>query len=494
MRHAQDYPSLNALRKKDAAEAVNVATKSTGQSHAHSPAGNPLAVRKLKRRRRGKTALRVTALSIALLLVASTVFAARLLTVDGVFGAHPNGFFAGLAALFGNSQPLNGENNDRVNILLLGYGGQGHDGPNLTDTIELASIKPSTHEVSLLSIPRDLYVDIPGFGSSKLNSAFAFGEENKVPGGGAAVAIKTLEQITGQSIPYYVTVDFKGFEQIVDKLAGIDVTIPRSFYDNLHRIQYDAGLKHFDGKSALYFVRARYVDGPEGGDFARAGRTQLIAKAIREKALALNPVADVGTITGILQSLGAHVRTNLQLPELRRVYEIVHDVPVDSILSRVIDDEETKLVYGDSRPMGGINASVLVASDPTFQAIHDYVAHVFDPLPPAAEPATIEVDNGTATRGIASVFVAELPTFAPKVTVLNATNADRSDYTESFIVDLSGGKRPQTVKLLQERLKAKGVNARVLPTGRYPTQSTADLVLVLGKDFADAIKTPTQSQ
>ena len=112
--------------------------------------------------------------------MASTVFAARLLTVGGPFGSQPNGFFAGLSALFGNSQALNGECNDRVNILLLGYGGQGHDGPLLTDTIELVSIKPSTHEVSMLSIPRDLYVDIPGFGSSKLNSAYSFGEDNQV--------------------------------------------------------------------------------------------------------------------------------------------------------------------------------------------------------------------------------------------------------------------------------------------------------------------------
>lgn len=485
MRHGQDYPSLDALRKKDAGQAAPAAAP----THTAAIVGNPLAVRKLKRRQRSRTALRVGVLSIALMLVAGTVFGARLLTTDGLFGQKQDGFFASLAALFGNSQPLQGENDDRVNILVLGRGGQGHDGPNLTDTMELVSIKPSTKEVSMLSIPRDLYVEVPGFGYTKLNSAFALGEDNQVEGGGAAVAVATIEQITGQEIPYYVTLDFKGFEQIVDNFGGVDVEIPRTFYDTLHAIQYEAGPTHFDGKQALYYVRARYTD-VDGGDFKRAERAQLVVTSLRSKALTLNPVGDLGTITTLLQSLGDHVRTNLQLPEIRRVYELVHDVAPESILTRVIDDEETKLVYGDSRPMGGINASVLVPNDQTWDEIHRYVASVFEPAPPEAEVSTIEVHNGTDVTGIAATFVAELPELAPNCTVLNATNADREDYDQTFIVDETGGKRPQTVELIRQHLATLGIEVRVITAARYDYPTSADLILVLGSDYADATQDP----
>ena len=478
----KSYPRLDALRKKDADSAVTQATASSKPPLA----SNPLVVKKLKRARGKRTVLKVALVAVALMLVSGTVFGARMLTVgNGIFGGQSDGFFSQLRALFGDSQTLQGESDDRVNVLLLGIGGEGHDGPNLSDTIIVASIKPSTGEAAMLSLPRDLYVPINQGGYNKLNAAFAFGEEFGYPGGGAQLATETIQEVTGLEIPYYVVVDFKGFEQIIDDLGGLEIDIPRPFYDTLHAIQYDAGPTHFNGNDLLYFIRARYVDGPEGGDFARAGRTQLVAKSLQQRALTLNPVSDLSTITSILQNLGDHVRTNLQPSELRRVYELIHEMSLEEIHNKVVDEVETGLVFGDSVVLDGLNISVLSPTDPTFGDIQDYAAGAFEAEPAKPEDATLEVHNGTETVGLATSFETLAVTDIPVIAV---DNADLADYNDTFIVDNTGGSLPIAVEQLKEALSILGVEVRVLSAARYPNQSAADLVLVLGLDFANAIQ------
>ena len=114
---------------------------------------------------------------------------------------------------------VEGFKDDRVNILLLGVGGEGHDGEQLSDTIILASIKPSTKQIALLSIPRDLSVDIPGYGVRKINAANAFGEQTN-PGEGGTLAAQVVSETLGTPIPYWIRIDFKAFEEIIDKLGA----------------------------------------------------------------------------------------------------------------------------------------------------------------------------------------------------------------------------------------------------------------------------------
>ena len=118
----------------------------------------------------------------------------------------------------------------------MGIGGPGHEGPNLTDTIMVISIKPQTHEVALLSIPRDLYVNIPGIGYSKINAAHAYGEEYKESLGttGVKLAQEVISNVTSLPIHYYIRMDFKGFEKMIDTLGGVDIDVPCNFYDYLH--------------------------------------------------------------------------------------------------------------------------------------------------------------------------------------------------------------------------------------------------------------------
>ena len=125
---------------------------------------------------------------------------------------------------------IEGYKEDRVNILLLGVGGKGHDGGYLTDTIILASYKPSTEQVSMLSIPRDLIIPIPGYGWRKVNNLYSIAEVND-PGTGGDYTKQILSQIFDEQIPYYIRLDFKGFTELIDLIGGVDVEVPNTLSD-----------------------------------------------------------------------------------------------------------------------------------------------------------------------------------------------------------------------------------------------------------------------
>ena len=128
------------------------------------------------------------------------------------------------------SRELDGEDEDRVNLLLMGIGGEGHDGPQLTDTIIFASYQPSTGAIGMMSLPRDMSVPIPEYGYSKVNHANAYGEMNE-PGSGPALASQVIGDVLSEDIQYYLRVDFDGFAEFVDAIGGVDVYVDNSFTD-----------------------------------------------------------------------------------------------------------------------------------------------------------------------------------------------------------------------------------------------------------------------
>lgn len=123
-----------------------------------------------------------------------------------------------------DDKQLAGEKENRINVLLLGMGGLDHDGPFLTDTVIVASFKPSTNQVALISLPRDLLVPIPGYDWRKINNANAFGEMAN-PGQGGELAKKVVNEIFDLPINYYVRIDFAGFKQIIDDLGGVTINV-----------------------------------------------------------------------------------------------------------------------------------------------------------------------------------------------------------------------------------------------------------------------------
>jgi LCP family protein required for cell wall assembly len=124
---------------------------------------------------------------------------------------------------------LKGETEDRINFLLLGVGGPGHEGAYLTDTIILTSLKPTTKQVTLLSIPRDLYVPIPDYGWQRINNAYSLAEANSSQGG--ELISQVVSNILNLPVHYWAVIDFSGFKEVIDKLDGVKVNVERSFAD-----------------------------------------------------------------------------------------------------------------------------------------------------------------------------------------------------------------------------------------------------------------------
>ncbi|KXK10585.1 MAG: putative transcriptional regulator YvhJ [Microgenomates bacterium OLB23] len=248
-------------------------------------------------------------------------------------------------------------------LLVMGYGGAGHDGAYLTDTMMVLRLDLEQHKVLVISIPRDIWVKIPTTTEEefyrKINSAYQIGLYREsypaVPakyGGeqGASELIKeTVGTIVGFSIDNYIALDFNGFKQAVDTLGGIDITVERAFTDPLYPIdgkeadlcgvdvndlakfeelekiatespevaypcryetlQFAAGTQHMDGATALKFVRSRHSL-QDGGDFGRARRQQLFLDAMRAKILS---VTFIPKIIPLMNDLENNLRTDLPL-------------------------------------------------------------------------------------------------------------------------------------------------------------------------------------
>lgn len=207
--------------------------------------------------------------------------------------------------VFDRGVPLQATDN-RVNILVLGIAGGTHDGPDLTDTMIVASVSKEKPSVSLLSIPRDIWSEIL---KDRINSAYHYGEAKRA-GGGKTLAKAVVEDVTGLVIHYVVVVDFSQFEQLIDVVGGIDVAVPKAFIDTQYPIaglendecggdityacryetvQFQAGSQHMDGSTALIYVRSRHAEGDEGTDFARGIRQQDVIVALKEKIMQIQP-------------------------------------------------------------------------------------------------------------------------------------------------------------------------------------------------------------
>jgi len=221
---------------------------------------------------------------------------------------------------------------NKVNVLLLGMAGGVHDGADLTDTIIVGSFDTQKHSIALISIPRDVWSDTL---KDKVNSAYHYGEEKK-DGGGIVLARAIMEDVTGLPIHYVVTLDFTQFENLIDVLGGIDVTVETAFIDTefpiagrendecdgdktyacrYETIQFQTGIQHMDGTLALKYVRSRHADGDEGTDFARSRRQQDIILALKEKIMKLQPWFHIDIAKKLLVAADTATDTDMTIGE-----------------------------------------------------------------------------------------------------------------------------------------------------------------------------------
>lgn len=257
-----------------------------------------------------------------------------------------------------SSKKLQGERGDRINILLLGIGGNKHEGPLLTDTIILASYQPSTKRIALFSFPRDLLLPLESGGWQRLNSIYAFAEAKQKNTGGPALA-SALNANLDITIPYYGRIDFNGLREAIDLLAGVDIDVENTIDDPFYpipgqenaepiearyeRLYIEKGKQHMNGELALKYARSRHSIGIEGSDFSRLERQQKLLLAMREKILSYSTLLNPQKIQLLLNAYSNHFQTNLQPLEIVRLGRFILDIKSDRIIQKHLDEKTSQL-------------------------------------------------------------------------------------------------------------------------------------------------------
>lgn len=311
-----------------------------------------------KPRRKHRLLKSIAGLIVLAILVLGGLAATKAMNLsDKIFVGQKYSFFQkiqfAIRGAFGG-ETLIGENLGQVNILLLGIGGEGHDGPYLTDTMIVAQVRPDLGQATLTSLPRDYLVELPGsLGYRKINAAFAEGYNlHKDYSEAGRWATETTEKVTGLKLPYFAVIDFKGFEKAVDLLGGVDVNVDRTFTDYqfpdsgigyLPPVTFQQGPLHLNGEKALQFARSRHGNNGEGSDFARSLRQEKVINAFKNKAFELNLVTDSGKINSLLNTFADHFHTNINPAEIFRLYNLTKEKNIKKFLSSSLD-ETTGLV------------------------------------------------------------------------------------------------------------------------------------------------------
>ena len=286
--------------------------------------------------------------------------------------------------IFGNKFPSAEYNppkdEDRINALLLGIRGEGDpDGGLLSDGMMVVSFKKSTGQITLISIPRDLYLQMPGETRyEKVNAAYVIGIEKY--NNGLDYAKKTTAYITGLYIDYAAAINFEAFKDIIDLLGGITIFLDKSFIEdkqwlcdekgeNCSPFVVEAGEQTLDGEEALVYVRSRF----SSNDFDRARRQQQILLALKDKILSLGILTDPLKISGILDVLSKNIKTDITPWEVPKLIELTKTAKTDNIIRKVFENSEQGLLY--ETKINGIY--VLLPTEGNFDKIRETCQNIF---------------------------------------------------------------------------------------------------------------------
>ncbi|MDD3711403.1 MAG: LCP family protein [Patescibacteria group bacterium] len=379
-----------------------------------------------------------------------------------------------------SDKKLKGESNDRINILLLGMGGKKHDGGYLTDTIVLVSLKPSTKQVAMLSIPRDMMIAVEGMGWQKINTINALAERKKDGKGGEAVS-QAVSDIFGVPIHYYFRIDFEGFINIINHLGGVEVYVDNTlsdfrypiagredyddYYARFEHLYIEKGWQKMDGELALKYARSRHALGLEGSDFARAKRQQKIIQAVKDKVLSAENLLKPAMINSVISELNEHLLFNLKIWEVLKMWQMFKDVKSEDISNNVLDDGPGGLLVSGRSEAG---AYILTPRSGNFDDIK-YLVNNFFPesqgkkaesnsqekatvISENNQSAKIEIKNGTWINGLANQTAIDLDKH--NFEILRISNSSQRDFKDSVIYDLSYGSKKEALKYLKDFLKA----------------------------------------
>ncbi len=379
------------------------------------------------------------------------------------------------------------DGNSRISILVMGLDYRdwedGPDAPSRTDSMMLFTLDPVNKTAGILSIPRDTWVLIPGFDYAKINQAFYLGAANKLPGGGPALAVKTVEQLLDVPIQYYAQIDFDAFAKLIDELGGIDVyvhqTMRISLVGKTGSFELKPGVQTLDGPTLLAYVRNRYTD---GNDFARSQRQQEVIMDIRNDILQGNMLPTlIAKAPAIYQDLASGIHTNLTLDQIIRLAVLAESIDKARIHRVVIDLTDVR----DSWSSDG--QAILIPIPDRIRIRRDQAfANTEPPIqatPVASDPvkemkgekARVAVHNGTTQSGLATRTAEYFK--KQGLAVVDESNADQS-YETSLIYVYAN--KPFTVKYLADLMKIP--NSRIF--NKFSPDAKFDVEVILGSDWA----------
>lgn len=443
-----------------------------------------------------RVALKVTAVFGAiLLLVGGGLVVRAVLTSRGIFKGGGNSAFLNNGDV--DPSQLNGEGDGRVNVLLLGKGGaEQSDGPDLTDTIIVASIDPLAKEASLLSIPRDLWVKSPSGGQTKINQVYYDGKQSalnkyaykdrasdQAKSAGEAAGISAIKKVVSETmgvpVHYYAMIDFAGFKKAIDTVGGIDINITEEMavsermylagYRGVYNLDVTPGQQHFDGMRALAFSRSRKTS--NRGDFARSERQRAIILGLKDKILTVGTLSNPVKLNQLMSDFSGNLATDFSINELLRLYDLSKEISSDKVMSAGLDE----LVRGDTIN----NLSVQVPKEGLFNydAIQAYVRNIMRDAFIKQEDAKVIVLNGTSTAGLATKRATELKSYG--YNIVSVGDAPSEVYTNTVLVNLRGDDKKYTKNYLEKRLGVTAVNSVPDPA---IVPGEADFVIILGSN------------
>lgn len=395
----------------------------------------------------------------------------------------------------------------RLNILLLGIGGEGHDGAQLTDTIIFGSLDLKTKRIGLVSLPRDLAFPLGGGRFEKINAVNAYAEQER-PGEGAIVTAQAISKLLNVRIDRVVRIDFAGFEEFVNALGGLDITVEKSFTDSSFPTDdsgpnpykwttatFTKGTEHMDGHRVLTYVRSRHGTNGEGSDFARSRRQQIVLDAVRSKLLSIGTLTNPKKISDLWTSISSHLQTDLTAWDVFKLMPVALRFSDAKVTSHVLTDNPD----GELIPSNVEGAFMLFPKKPDWSEIRDIAADPFvskEDVVNAERPKeriTVEIRNGTQHGGFAAQVSDKLSSLG--YVISSTSNATQRGYEKTVIYDLTDGSKSDELARLKKLLDANVSSAP--PTGQTVltesgareslTGTTTQFLIVLGDSSLNLI-------
>jgi len=381
---------------------------------------------------------------------------------------------------------------ERVSMLVMGLDYRdwtAGEGPPRTDTMILLTFDPLTQTGGMLSIPRDLWVNIPGFNYGRINTAYQLGEAYQLPGGGPQLAVDTVEELLGVPVDFYAQVDFGAFVRFIDEIYGVKVDVPERIKldplgdDNTKWLK--PGTHNLPGELALAYVRARKT---EGGDFDRSERQQQVVMAIRRQIMRPKMWPDLLAKAPILYNeLSSGVNTNMNLDQAIRLGWMATHIPEENIKRGAIGSDQITFATspdGGQEVLKPLTEKIRLLRDEIFTAngaIGPSAAGMDPAQAVQAENARVKILNGSYTPGLAASTTDYLKSL--NINVVETNNSEKvTPYTE--ITFYNGV--PYTLKYMVDLMAVDPIRIFYVNDPASPV----DISVVVGDDWANSGKLP----